>query len=440
MLDLHEKFQTVSWVAYTPTHYDPEKGLMPALEEIRKDLDLLYETGFRGIVTYGASDVLSEIPRLAREAGFEAVVMGIYVPGDLQETEAAVAAVLYVDGYVVGNEGLFFDRYDFQTLEKAVTELRKKSCRPVTTTEVLQLYYTDENLLRLGDWVFPNAHPYGQDITDPIEAVTWTQDTFDSLNARAGDIPVILKEVGLPTAGAPRLSEYQQAEYYARLRDSQVDYVYFEAFDQPWKTEDGIGPHWGLFQSDRSPKVASCCVVKGYPPFYVYADAGAPHNHFAPEGFMGCHQGIEIDLEDQSQPQAGTSSIRITYALQPGCKQLWAGIYWWDPPGSYWCDEPGGFDLRGWTKLTFWARGEKGGEIAEFKVGGLKNEEGDACDSLQPARTTYSLELSKNWTRYSISLYGRDLSHIEGGFAWVTDAEETTIYLDEIRFEWSEGR
>lgn len=439
-LTLFEKFAAFPWVAYAPTHYDPVSGMMPTVEEIAEDMRVLYEAGFRGIVTYGASDVLAEIPHLAREAGFEGVVMGIWMPGDPEETQAAIQAMSDVDGYVVGNEGLFFDRYEFDALEQAIAELREETGKPVATSEVLSLYYTDERLLGLGDWVFPNAHPYWQGVTEPIEALTWTQDTFDGLKAMAGDVSVILKEVGLPTAGAPGLSEYQQAEYYARLRESPVGFVYFEAFDQPWKSEDGIGPHWGLFHSDRSLKVASGYVERGYPPFYVYADAGAPHNHFVPEGWMGCWRGIEVDQNDQSSPFSGASSIRITYVPKSGCER-WAGIYWWDPPGSDWCKEPGGFELRGWTTLTFWARGERGGEVAEFKVGGLKNAVGDPCDSLRPAKTTHPLVLSTEWTQYSISLYGRDLSHIAGGFVWVTDADqETTIYLDEIRFEWSEGR
>jgi len=414
---------------------------MPTTEEIVEDLRVLHEAGFQGIVTYGAGGVLSEIPHLARKVGFEGVVMGIWTPGDPEETEAAIRATPYVDGYALGNEGLFFDRYDFEALEQAVSELRGKTRKPVTTSEVLSLYYTEEKLLRLGEWLFPNAHPYWQGITDPSEAVTWTQDTFDSLKAKSGDIPIVLKEVGLPTAGKPRLSEYQQALYYAWLRGRPVNFVYFEAFDQPWKTEEGVGPYWGLFRSDRSPKVAANYVVKGYPPFYVYADAGSPDNHFVPEGWMGCWQGIDFDQNDQTSPFSGKSSIRITYALRPECEQKWGGIYWWHPPGSNWCEKTGGFDLRGWTKLTFWARGEKGGEVAEFKVGGLKSAKGGDCDSLQPARTTYPLVLSAKWTQYVISLYEQDLSHIAGGFAWVTDAKEkTTIYLDEIRFEWAEGR
>jgi hypothetical protein len=338
-----------------------------------------------------------------------------------------------VDGYVVGNEGLFFHRYDYEILESAIIDLRQKSNKPVTTTEVFNLYFTDNKLLSLGDWIFPNAHPYWQNITDPVQAVGWTQNTFNALSERASDIPIILKEVGLPTSGTPRVSEYQQAEYYTRLRDSAVTFIYFEAFDQPWKIEDKVGSHWGLFNSDRSPKVASEYVLRGYPPFYVYADAQAPYNHFVPEGFMGCWQGIKVNQNDISNPYKGTSSIRITWSP---CGDRWGGIYWWDPPGGNWCAKPGGFDLTGWTKLTFWAKGSKGNETVEFKVGGLQKKNEEACDSIEVPVTTYPFTLTTEWTQYTIPLYGQWLDHIAGGFVWVSNSEEPiTIYLDEIRFE-----
>jgi hypothetical protein len=285
----------------------------------------------------------------------------------------------------------------------------------------------------LGDWLFPNAHPYWQNITDPAQAVGWTQNTFKALSDKAGGLPVILKEVGLPTGGAPRVSEYQQAEYYTRLREQDVRFIYFEAFDQPWKDEDKVGPHWGLFNADRSPKVASDYVLTGYPPFYVYADLNAPYNHFVPEGFMGCTQGIRVDQNDTSAPYSGTSSIRITWSP---CGAGWGGIYWWDPPGGNWCEKPGGFDLNGWTKLTFWAKGKNGGETVEFKVGGLQKANGDPCDSIEVPVTTNPLTLTDQWTQYTIPLYGQWLDHVVGGFVWVTNSTDPiTIYLDEIRFE-----
>ena len=37
----------------------------------------------------------------------------------------------------------------------------------------------------------------------------------------------------------------------------QVQYFYFEAFDEDWKTnEAGVGTHWGLYQQDRQVKSA----------------------------------------------------------------------------------------------------------------------------------------------------------------------------------------
>lgn len=177
-----------------------------------------------------------------------------------------------------------------------------------------------------------------------------------------------------------------------------------------------------------------------HPPFYVYADASAPQNHFVPEGWIGCSSCIHIDENYQSNVFRGASCIRIDYVPQPENAQKWAGVYWWDPPDSNWCEKSGGFDLSKWTKLTFWARGDRGGEVAEFKVGGLQNAKGVSCDSLQPAITTHPPVLTTAWTKYTISLYGQDLSHIAAGFVWVTDSnQEATIYLDEIRFEWDES-
>jgi hypothetical protein len=250
---------------------------------------------------------------------------------------------------------------------------------------------------------------------------------------------VIFKEVGLPTAGNPRVSEYQQATYYAHLRDSQVRFVYFEAFDQPWKTEDGAGTSWGLFNSDRSVKVASQYIMRGFPPFYVYDDADSPHNHFVPEGFMGCWQGIQMDQESSDSPHSGKTAIKLSYSLRSSCSDLWAGIYWWDPPGSNWCEVPGGFDLTGMTRLTFWARGERGGEISEFKVGGLMTASGGECDSIVISPSTYKLTLTSEWQQYTIPLYGAPLTKVVGGFVWVSNSPDPiTIYLDDIRYEWAE--
>jgi hypothetical protein len=94
-----------------------------------------------------------------------------------------------------------------------------------------------------------------------------------------------------------------------------------------------------------------------------------------------------------------------------------------------------GFDLSKATKLTFWARGAKGGErIEEFKVGGIMGEYSDSdSTSISP------VILTPEWTQYTIDLKGKDLSYIIGGFCWATNVDVNptgaTFYLDEIKYE-----
>ena len=253
---LEEKLSSLCWVAYSPTHFNPDTGGFPSEDDIRADLQTLHGTGFSGLVTYGSESTFRHIPRIAREVGFQGVVMGVWSPTSAEEIANARGAVDYVDGYSVGNEGLFFGRYDFDTLKTAMDNLRAATGKPVATTEVLNSYYSDAQVRELGDWAFPNVHPYWNGMKSPQQAVMWTQQQFADLNALYEESPkiVVFKEVGLPTAGDPELSEEGQAEYYKLLRSTDVKFFYFEAFDQPWKTSQPVEPYWGLFHSDRSSK------------------------------------------------------------------------------------------------------------------------------------------------------------------------------------------
>src|SRR6185295_16284279 len=112
----------------------------------------------------------------------------------------------------------------------------------------------------------------------------------------------------------------------------------------------------------------------------------------------------------------------------------WAGVYWVFP-GSNWGTRKGGYDLSGAHKLSFWARGEKGGEvIQEFKIGGIAGKFRDSDTAgIGP------IELSTEWKRYEIELEGVDLSYISGGFCWSTNLDRNkdgcTFYLDDIVYE-----
>ena len=167
-------------------------------------------------------------------------------------------------------------------------------------------------------------------------------------------------------------------------------------------------------------------------PFYVYQDWGVEANHFVPEGWMGDISDINLDENYKLDPER-PNVMQITY--KPSGSEQWVGVYWW-APGNDWGNQDSGFDISCATNLTFWARGEKGGEKAEFKVGGLA---GVYSDSLQPALSSGPITLTNKWVQYTIALSGEDLSHIMGGFVWVTkkpaNPNGAVIYIDDVRFE-----
>lgn len=247
------------WMDYAPTNFNPVTHQYPNEASIRSDLETLVNMNTRGIVTYGSENSLGQIPRLAKEAGIQKVVMGLWDPANQEELTNALQAQAYVDGYCVGNEGLN-SRYTFAALELAINNLRTQTNKPVTTTEVIE-NYSNQQLSDLGDWVFPNAHPYWHGIRDPATAVQWTLDQHNSLAAQT-PLMVVFKEVGLPSEGEAGLSQENQNAYYRELENrllssNSTKTVHFEAFDQPWKNNPPVEPHWGFLTAERSPKIVA---------------------------------------------------------------------------------------------------------------------------------------------------------------------------------------
>jgi exo-beta-1,3-glucanase (GH17 family) len=259
--DFASTLASVCWAAYSMTSWNPQTGREPANASVRQDLEVLKATGFDGIVTYDAN---LRVARFAQELGFTAVILGVWDPTSTSELARArtAAALPVVIGYSVGNEGLN-ERYDYETLNSAIVALRAATAKPVTTTEQIE-DYADPKVVAIGDWVFANVHPYFHSLTDSVFAVEWTRDRFEAVSARTQK-PVLFKEVGLPSAGDPRVNEAHQAGYYRALSRTAVRFVWFEAFDQPWKAHLPIEPHWGLFDSSRKPKAvvqAACGNVR----------------------------------------------------------------------------------------------------------------------------------------------------------------------------------
>ena len=174
--------------------------------------------------------------------------------------------------------------------------------------------------------------------------------------------------------------------------------------------------------------------VEFFEPFNVYTDKNARGNHYSPSGWMGDYSDIAFTDAWKEEPHSGISCIKVTYKPNASQGARWTGMYWQNPPNN-WGEKKGGYDLTGAKKLTFWARGEKGGErIEEVKIGGLSGTYPDS-----DIAAAGPIILTKDWQEYSINLDGKDLSYISGGFVWASNLDVNpngcTFYLDDIKYE-----
>jgi len=283
---LIDKFQNLEWIAYSPTNYNPagdwikefvehsaeKQGIdvhnksfqsyLKSLSEIKArwpsdvnvltDLTLLYNNGFRGIVTYGANDGLKNVPRIAREVGFDGVIMGMYDIYDSVETANILSASNEYDALCIGNEGIP-NRYSLENLINVADNFRQLTHKPISTSEEEGDYLSSQELREFGDWIYPNIHPYWAGIYDATEGANWTQQQYDIFSNLANGKFVILKEEGYPTQGDLNVNETLQKDYFRELENKPLYFTHFEAYDQYWKGS-GVEPNWGFYDRDRNPK------------------------------------------------------------------------------------------------------------------------------------------------------------------------------------------
>ena len=170
---------------------------------------------------------------------------------------------------------------------------------------------------------------------------------------------------------------------------------------------------------------------KGYPaalPLTVYSEA-AEASGYIPSGWMGDTKAIQLDPAWADRPQSGKSCLRCKFNANKG----WGGVAWQNPPND-WGDRAGGYDLTRAKKLTFFARGEQGGEIVSFEFGVIPHNKKFADTGKGRLE---QVVLGKEWQRYEIPIANQDLTRIKTGFVWTVASrgQPVVFYLDNILWE-----
>lgn len=164
-------------------------------------------------------------------------------------------------------------------------------------------------------------------------------------------------------------------------------------------------------------------------PFVVYQDAGRDKPPYVPTGWMGNTKAMKLDEECKTHPHTGQTCLRFDFTANEG----WGGIVWQSPPHD-WGDKPGGWNLTGARHLSFWARGERGGETAVIKFGILGPDK-KFSDSGTAALD--KVVLTTEWQHFQIDLSDKNLSRIKTGFAIsvASTGQPLTVFLDDIQYD-----
>jgi hypothetical protein len=192
--------------------------------------------------------------------------------------------------------------------------------------------------------------------------------------------------------------------------------------------------------------------------FAVFTDPGAPGNHFfALTKIADVLDAIDIDIcnREQIAPPGGLASIKSRFRNTTGTN--FGGWYFLNgtlagtqvvPSPNFGTSPNAGVDLNGATQLTFWARGEHGGEQIEFFMGGVGYDPSsgqpnapfpDSTPRIPPPRTITTL--TQQWQQYTIDVSNANLTYVLGGFGWVAAAANNpngaNFWVDDIQYNKS---
>lgn len=274
----------------------PLERRYPTVAQIDEDLAAL-KGKVAGVRTYASTEGLEAVPRLAARYGIE-VTQGAWIGADRARNEIEIAALIdeanrypqTVKRVIVGNEVLLRRELAADELAFYVRRVRQAVRQPVSYAEVWEYWLRNPELAREVDYITVHFLPYWED--EPVgvaEAMDHIVAVYDKVRQAFPDKPVLIGEVGWPSAGRSREravpGRAMQARFFnafARLaRDKDMDYNLIEAFDQPWKSahEGTMGANWGLLDAERRPKFAPGAPVVENPRWKLYfagaAAAGA---------------------------------------------------------------------------------------------------------------------------------------------------------------------
>jgi hypothetical protein len=147
---------------------------------------------------------------------------------------------------------------------------------------------------------------------------------------------------------------------------------------------------------------------------------------------IGAKKRIHWEKTAPSDAHSAPDAWKIDFEKSGG----FAGVCWKNKIGNE--GEAPGDDLSKarYRRLSFWAKGAAGGEVAEFRAGGLGNVKTRYQESFDVSAG--KIRLTPSWNEYAIYVMDADLSSVMTPFCVMfhreDNAEHTVIYVDDIQY------
>jgi exo-beta-1,3-glucanase (GH17 family)/cellulose synthase/poly-beta-1,6-N-acetylglucosamine synthase-like glycosyltransferase len=259
---------SISYSPFTRSQH-PDYGDRPTPEQIRADLKILspYTQAIRTYTSTGGGEL---VPAIAAEFGLK-VTLGIWIDKNEDRNEREIQAAIAlarrysnINAIVVGNETTLRAEKSIDELVRLIQRVKRQSPVPVTTGEIWTVWIEHPELASAVDFIAAHILPYW-DGFNATQAVDKTVEFYTKLRQVHPGKRVVIAEFGWPSAGYNmREADPGRIEQASVLRDFVsraeaygIDYNIIEAFDQPWKTnEGGVGMYWGIFDASRHVKFA----------------------------------------------------------------------------------------------------------------------------------------------------------------------------------------
>ncbi|MAJ43771.1 MAG: glycosyl hydrolase family 17 [Candidatus Marinimicrobia bacterium] len=265
------------------------EGESPTVEQLKEDIRIISKH-WSIMRMYGSRGVTEDVIKIIKENNINLkIFLGAWLSDEtdssiaIQNNEEVEKAIYLANKYpniinavIIGNETQVFwtwNKVNFEILKNYIIKVKNNVKQSVTTADDFNFWNKPEGieLSNYTDFILVHIHPLWGGLS--VEnSVDWVSKIYNEIEELHPDKQIIIGETGWATmvhdiGEQAKLikgitGEKEQAFFYKNIhswsKKHKITTFFFEVFDEKWKGGDHpneVEKHWGVFNSDRTPKL-----------------------------------------------------------------------------------------------------------------------------------------------------------------------------------------